>query len=290
MTAPQTTRYDFAAAARVKRNLRAQLQRWLDKTAEAFQEKWATLASTVADASCPTIDANRFELVQEGWSTETCGFQFSLHDKQLLGLAVIQRIDMLVLLMGLLGDVQNVPEDRPLTSVEISLATMVFETTTSCLSEAWQGLEPISVDQEGFDSTPKRSRRFSPDTEVLICDLSIRFGEQASTVQLVTEKLGTAGLLGVETSLDASSKQPISRDKLTEIDVVVVAELGQAQIDMTAVSKMQNGDILLLNQPVDEAIPVFANGQRLFEAWPGRRHQQRVVKISSTSGEKPNVS
>lgn len=284
MTQTHYQRYDFAAAARVKRPLRKRLNRWSQKTVELFIEQWAEVSATPVTVSPINVDAKKFVDVQKAWENPCCGVPIGFQEESVLGMFVIDNDQLQVLLMDILGGSESGTKDRQLTSVEISLAKVVYESVALSYSLGWFGQEPLQYELGEFDCLPNRSRLFPPDKELLMSGLRIQLGESAVDIRLVLAKDDARELLGVEQPTNEAVPQVgqrVCQERITEIQVKLNAELGIAKVDMKDLVSIAEGDIVVLEQPVYEPISISANGQHLFRGWPGKQQNKQVVKIDS---------
>lgn len=280
-------RYDFAAAARVDQPLRAGLNIWARRAAELFVEHWADFSQTEIMVSPANVDGLSFGEAQTNWSKQCQGVAVSFGDEDTTGLIVSENQDLLVLLLDVLGGASEGPENRTLTPIESDLAKLIFEAAAASFGNAWVGLEALSVEVAQLEEEPCRSRMFSANEEVLISGLRVQLGESTSILQLVLEREKTRALLGVDPPVAAEVDQgkSVSRENVFQLEVEISAELGRTKVDMSDLVAIEAGDILILDQPVDEPVAVLANGSPVFQAWPGKRINKQALRIETISGD-----
>lgn len=90
-------------------------------------------------------------------------------------------------------------------------------------------------------------------------------------------------MLGVEQRVlsQPNAKNRLSQDKISEIFVQLSAGLGSAELAMTDLVSMSPGDIIMLDQSIEQPVTLFANEEPVFQAWPGRLENQQVLQIVS---------
>jgi flagellar motor switch protein FliM len=278
--------YDFASSARVERPLWLAFHNWMAKCSDLFVEQWSNFSMTPIQVSPSQIDAADFEVLQAQWNTPTYGAEVSFRDGATKGLLVINRGELIRLLMDILGDSSpEVPADRTLTTVEKSLCGLIFEQTASVIGQSWPSQESLSFSLEQTDDQPNRSRMFPPDKRLLTSGLQIKIANSIVMFQIVLAKQETCQLLGVNTQVrEPNPNNLVSREKISEICVQISARLGSSELDMNDLVSMSAGDIIVLDQSVNEPLTVFANDEPVFRAWPGRVDQQQALNIESTHG------
>ena len=284
MSEPTYQVYDFAASARVERPLSLALRRWLEKFAERFVEQYSNFSMTEIEAEALLIDAETFENLQSNWQAPSFSAEVQLQDGGLSGMLVADRTEILKLLMDVLGntDVEEV-EDRELTSVEVSLCEMIFEQAASTLAESWPEQEPLNQQLQPLDPQPAHSRLFPPDELLLKSGLLLKLPNKSVSIQLLIPKKEAAKLLKVPTRPPAAPN-PASRldsQQVSQISVEVSAGLGSTQLPMTELASMAVGDIIVLDQLIEQPLTLYTNDEPAFQAWPGRRDQKQAMKITS---------
>ena len=283
MNNDQLQPYDFAAAARVKLPLRRKLKTWFHKACELLQDQWSMVSQTPITASLESLDAQPFAKVLQTWGNACSSTTVSFDDGGLKGMLVVENQQLKVLILDILGGCDCETSDQPLTSIEVSMAVIIFEMVAASFSESWLKQEPLTVAIGEFDAVPNRSRSFSTEESLLVCVLSIRVGEHPVQVQLVLPHDKTKSMVGIDAVSEPGKQRvrPVSSEKISNIQVELVASLGRVQVDMGDLTRLAKGDIVVFDQPVDEPIRVIANGQDLFSAWPGRQFAQQSLRLNS---------
>ena len=80
-------------------------------------------------------------------------------------------------------------------------------------------------------------------------------------------------------SLSRTANHP--RDVVMEIPLDLVGLLGHAEMEMSSVAKLKSGDVVILDQKIDEPISVNIDDKEVFQCWPGRIGNQQGLEIIS---------
>jgi flagellar motor switch protein FliM len=283
MNQPPLQPFDFAAAARVKLPLRRKLNAWVQKASELFVDQWAMISQTPITAALEAVDSKSFGDVQRGWANPCGAVAITVGAAATDGMLVMENKQLRVLLLDLLGGCDTETTDEPLTSIEVSMATIIFEMAAASFSEAWEEQEPITLSVGEFDPVPSRSRVFPVDEKVLVGSFKIQVGEMPASLQMVLPHDTTRSQFGIvdHTESDLREGQSISSERISTIEVELIASFGDVEVDMGDLAQLDVGDIIVLDKKVHEPVGISANGYPVFSAWPGRKLDQQVLKIET---------
>lgn len=274
-------KYDFAAAGRVKRDLKVKIRSWTDKFGARFNEMWQQVSRTPVAATIANIDAMVFEELQDGWQAGVA-FEFSISQPAISSLLFVEKDSLAVLLKDVLGgDAEEGPKET-LTGIELSLCDLIFELCVLSICESWVGSDPLAYEFVGVELAPERSRRFDANETVLILDLRIENLSRPVLMQLVVGKKQLSDLLGVVAEKSGPvSTNTIDPARVSKIAVELTAELGKASVDLDELMGIEPGDVIVLDQAVEHEIPILINENVKFVGWPGKRGDRRVIRISN---------
>ena len=278
--------YDFASSARVERPVLKAFSHWMQKFAELFAEHWKNFSATPVETSSLLVDAHDFSTIQSKWTLPSYAVEIRFRDEaasgQSSGMLVIDRLEILTMLMDILGNTGEMA-DRELTSVEDSLCEMIMEQVAASMVQAWPEQEEISANVGELNQQPNRSRMFATDKKLLSSGVSVMIAGSTVNVQVVLAKDETTKFLGIAPKSESQPKNNsrLSTEKIAEIGVEVSVGLGSAELVMDDLVSISVGDIVVLEQSVEEPVVMFANNEPVFRAWPGRLASKQALKIVS---------
>lgn len=263
--------------------MRRKLNAWLQKAAELLAEQWASVYLSEIATKLKLVDAKPFGSISQSWNAPCSSIQVLFAQGDITGLLVAENKQLRVLLMDVLGGCDSETTDHVLTSIETSLANLVFEMVAGSISESWMEQEALEFSLGEFDSLPNRSRQFALDEVVLLCALEIEIENLPVCFQLVLPLSATCQKLGVQPDETVSQgSQNISKDRIAEIDVELVVSLGTVDVGVKDLADLKTEDVIVLDQLVDAPVETIANGQSLFLGWPGRLLNKQVLKLDAT--------
>jgi flagellar motor switch protein FliM len=291
MSTADYPKYDFLAASKLERPFSAALKAWFTKFHGLFRERWCDFALSEIQVSPLQTDSLSFDLARGKWTRPTiaCPLTISGLDRksEVQGLLVAQCSDVVILMMEILSEsLSSRPVDRELTSIEMAMCQLLFQTAASALSEAWldKDMLPISLGEPDFQ--PNNSRLFAPSKEVIIQGIEIRTSSVAEAgparFDWVLAKEELMNLLGVrKTSPAPGSAQKVDPELVSQIEIDVTAHLGSTELSMESLMRLAPGAIIRLDQRVDEPLVVMVNGKPKLAGWPGESNHKPCLLIES---------
>jgi flagellar motor switch protein FliM len=217
------------------------------------------------------------------------GYRVALGEPEVGSLLSFPRPVMLALVSAALGDVgAAVPEDRELTTIEESLCEYLMQQLfATALQDAWPGTGNLAAVVRRREYAPRWGRVFATAEHVVCCTFLLRapVGEHPwywlAPMQGPLEQLGrpAAGNAGA-----ATAAGPLLDALVRELPVELVVTLGHTELSLSQLSGLQPGDMLILNQRVGDPLPASIDGQRKFQAWPGRVGLRQAVQVESLIG------
>lgn len=291
MSPTEYPKYDFRAATKLERPLASPLNAWFSKFNKLFVERWADFASTAIHVNSVFGDSLSFEAARVKWINPTvaCPVSIKSLDRKtdVQGLLVAECADVIIVVMEILSEGLSArPPHRELTSIELTMCQLLFQTSVAALSEAWLDKDTLPISLGEFEFQPNNSRLFTPNKEVVVKRFEIRTSSSSQAgpagFDWVLAKDELTQLLGArKTPQLAASTNKLDVDLLSQLEVEFSATLGSADLAMEALMQLAPGAIVLLNQRVDQPLCLSLNRQPKFSGWPGRSDNHTCVLIES---------
>ncbi len=279
MTTKDYTPFDFRTVESSDDSIKV-LKTWLHRTADTFHESWESISATSVQMECGRIQTKSFDDALNAARSECIGYRFLLGENDIETLAYVSCKDLTSLLGYLTGPSLDESEDRPPTSIEISLCHMIFETLASGMSESWPGNDVLQINVKNITDALQRSRVLPGSTLMLEIQLKLTLaGTEALVYWLVPKGL-------VQPLLDAIiggsvQKTPADiRGLVKEIELDLECVLGVASISMSELAELSPGDVIKLDQGIHRPLLMQIDDKPQFQCWPGRIGNQQCVEIS----------
>ena len=177
---------------------------------------------------------------------------------------------------------------RELTDIEEALILKVIDRSTKALAQAWSNIHPITGRVLNIDSNAY-VQIANPSEIVALITIEIQtaskyFGLMSlcfpfPTLENLLDKLSSQhifqgqGLLGSEEDKD----NLIERLNIMDIDASVI--LGNTLIQLSEFLELKEGDVIKLDNKVEEPLVLNVNGKKKYNVRPGRIKNKISIKV-----------
>ncbi|QDT56226.1 Flagellar motor switch protein FliM [Caulifigura coniformis] len=180
---------------------------------------------------------------------------------------------LLSLVQGLLG-VQSTewPADRSLTSIELSLAKMLFERFAVGLSDAWPSREAMVTAFVRPVLRTSRARLFDPAILLAAAQFQVTTAAGEDSILLIATHEQLEHLCGEALPAPAPKATPSARmaDLAPLVPMPFSVELGRVQLSVNEAESLKLGDVLVLDQTTNDLLTARVAGRPKFQGRPGR--------------------
>lgn len=191
---------------------------------------------------------------------------------------------LLLLLTGLLGETpKRLPEDRDLTEIEASVVGfLVRELFLGLFESAWLGSAPIAINTGPMLMLRSNPQSVGADMTIhSSLEVSTPFGPQMVHLLLprcgVWEELLRVARVSTRVSLNPEQMVALVREMPVELSVI----LGTANLTMSEMAALRDGDIVVFRQKVDEPLDACVSGSKKYHVWPGAIGNRIAFQIDS---------
>ncbi|WP_078413264.1 flagellar motor switch protein FliM [Priestia abyssalis] len=194
--------------------------------------------------------------------------------------AILDRI------LGGKGDSINNIEN--LTEIDTRLLSNFFSQTLDSFQQAWSGIidiEPLLVD---FEVNPQFLQMISPNETVVVVSLNIQIGETTGMFNICIPHMLLVPIipkLSVHYWMQSTKKEPLPYEiktlekKIHSTQLPVIAELGSVNTSIKEFLMLNVGDVIRLDQTIDQPLTIKVGGVPKFFAQPGKVKKKLAVQI-----------
>lgn len=176
-----------------------------------------------------------------------------------------------------------------LTEIESTIMSNLFEKTLDNLQEAWASVIDIDPMLEEFEVNPQFLQLVSPNETVIVVSLNTTIGETSGMINIciphvvlepIIPRLSVHYWMQNEAQKE---RKPGEYEKLTknisstELELSVV--LGETRITIDDLLELSKGDVLKLNQSIDEPLIMQSSEESLFYVQPGSQKNNVAVQV-----------
>jgi len=199
---------------------------------------------------------------------------------------IFQMIDRL---LG--GDGKPMQGIRELTQIEQNVAALIMQRMLGPWAEMWEDLVPLQPALQGLEMIPQMVQVVAPSEITVVVSIELRMRDSADLLSiclpfLVAEpllaKIGTTTTYGTGQRRGAQAPAQMAR-QVERAQVKVTAFLGKTRTTLADLSKMQPGDLLVLDRGPGDLIEVHIHERPVFLGRAGTRRGSRAVAIQSAA-------
>ncbi|HOK06403.1 MAG TPA: flagellar motor switch protein FliM [Syntrophales bacterium] len=282
--------YDLTSQDRIIRGRMPTLEMMNEKFARLFRATLTSLLRKVTSVTAISIDMIKFGEFLKTLPVPTSMHLFRIEPLRGTSLFVVEAkvIFMLVdILFGGTGRDTFKVEGREFTAIENNIIRRVVINALADLEKTWKGLTEVSMVYQRSEVNPQFVQIVSPTDVVVVVNFEVEVEYSSGLMTLcipyaslepLREKL-QAGFQSEELEVD---RRMIDRfvKNFMKAEVEVVVELGSTQLSAGEVVRLQRGDIIPLDQPAGEPLPIYIEGVKKFAGFPGVYKGAQAVQIA----------
>ncbi|MED1917398.1 flagellar motor switch protein FliM [Bacillus thuringiensis] len=200
----------------------------------------------------------------------------------------------------LLGGQGAIPEKMgALTEIETTVMERVFGKALDTFHEAWKQIIELDPYQEGLEMNPQFMQIVSPNEIVVVISFSTKIGDTTGMINLCLPHVVLEPIMTKLSGQYWFSKQKKTRDEEERLRVEervkvaklpIVAEMGTATITVGDFLQLQKGDVIQLDQSIDNKLKIKVGNHIKFLGQPGTLKGRVAVQIDEVieEGEEQN--
>ncbi|MCE7794596.1 flagellar motor switch protein FliM [Salipaludibacillus sp. CUR1] len=203
---------------------------------------------------------------------------------------------MLDRMLGGRGEAYNKVEN--LTEIETKIMSQLFQRTMDTFREAWLSVEELDPVMDDMEVNPQFLQLVSPNETVVVISLSTTIGESSGMINICLPHVVIEPLLP---KLSAHLwMQTIQKDRepgeleslefnLKKAPVDFIVELGKSRISIEEFLHLAPGDIIELDQLIEESLLARVGNEAKYKVQPGKMKNHAAVQITDIIEEEGTV-
>jgi flagellar motor switch protein FliM len=284
--------YDFRRPERVGKELVRALQSLHEGLARNFGASLSALLRSMIEVRLISVDQLTYREFIQSLEVPTC---FNLLRPKPLERNWILDISPSLLypiIDRMLGG--NVASDsnvtRPLSEIELRLATRISNAFLRELRTAWLSILALEIDVERVESNPQLVHIVPPNEVVVMVSFEVAMGQTRgmmnlcipfNSIERVASKLTSSSWVGYTGAAASKETQDYMLDRLDGSAVNVVVTLARSQITTGDLFDLQIGDIISTEKDVSQPLEVEISDAVKFLASPGAFKGRKAIKIDT---------
>lgn len=176
--------------------------------------------------------------------------------------------------------------DREITDIEQRLIEMLLRVLTKDLRDAWKAVAPIDFSLQGIEKEPQFLQVLPPSEAVIVIGMEIRVGAHGGLlniaipslmVKMMRQKFDQQWTLRQGESATAEQEKMMQLLEPAEVEIEICLE--GAKLAFRDFLRIREGDLLMLDLPVNQSIQCLVNGNRQFSGHIANHNGKRVFVI-----------
>lgn len=186
-------------------------------------------------------------------------------------------------------------ENRSLTEIEMTLLRNILIKFINLLKEPWGNIVELRPKLENIETNSQFAQIVSPAESIALVTFNIHIGDVEGMVNVCIPHFVIEPILPSLSSrlwFATSNKREVTEEERGALESGISASrlnlstvVGQSTISISELLNLQKGDIILLNQIVDDPFEIFVENQLKFRGKPGIKKKNVAVMITEVVEE-----
>lgn len=175
-----------------------------------------------------------------------------------------------------------------LTEIETLLISQLFDKSIPNLQEAWSSIVEIDPVLEEFEVNPQFLQLVSPNETVVVVSMNTKIGEVSGMMNICIPHIVLEPIVPKLTAhywMQTGTKERDPRtyaeiSKLVrDVDVTATAVLGNASITLRDLLYLKPGDLMSLEQSIEDPLQLVVNNEPKMYVQVGKRNKKLAVQV-----------
>ncbi|WP_210363828.1 flagellar motor switch protein FliM [Bacillus sp. REN3] len=178
-----------------------------------------------------------------------------------------------------------------LTEIETKIMSNMFEKAFENFREAWSTISDIDPQLAEFEVNPQFLQMVSPNETVVVISLNTTIGEASGMINVCIPHVVLEPIipkLSVKYWMQSDKKENLQienwklQQEIQRADVMVTAELGSSDLSIHDFLMLGIGDVIELNQKIDQPMVIKVGEIPKFVGQPGKVNKKLAIQVFDT--------
>jgi len=190
------------------------------------------------------------------------------------------------------GPGQMTLSTRELTDIEITVMRKLNQRILEHLEYAWEDVYKISPEIDSLETNPQFSQLYSPTETVAVVTMTTSVQEHESLITIclpyialeaIISKLSAQYWFAGTSSTAKDDIKPLLKKQLEKAPVELTVVLGTTTISVREFLQLRKGDVIALDNRVNDDLDLWVGQRRKFKVQPGIIGRNKGVYIKSSN-------
>ncbi|OGG05310.1 MAG: flagellar motor switch protein FliM [Candidatus Glassbacteria bacterium RIFCSPLOWO2_12_FULL_58_11] len=283
--------YDFKHPNRVSKDQLRTIQTIHESFARGFATHLSTRLRSLVDIDLTSVDQLTYSEFIMSMADPSAVYIFNI--KELEGDAILEISPQLVLYIidrSFGGEGGVIQEAREITIIEQNVMKKIVDNALEQLVRAWQNITPLTLELKDFETNPQLIQISPPGETAIMISFEVKISDFSSLLNLcfpyfvledVMPKLSAQHQIAHNQKKRSHHDEGIVRHKIRRADVPVSVNLGTTELTLRDILNLEPGDIVRLDNRLDQMLEVQIGETAKFRAKPGTYRNHKAVQIVS---------
>jgi flagellar motor switch protein FliM len=300
----EISNYDFRRPNRISKNQVRTLQTIHENFSEVFGYYLVSKLQTVVSFTVTSVDQLFYSEFILSVSNPSCLYIFDMEGTDGSGIMEVSpelALTIVEMLLGGGGDI--VPKPRTITPIEQAVIRGVIEHALSDLRNSWRAIADLNFKYSRLE-VEADFVQVAPSSEiVVVVSFDVKIGNTNNTFMMnlcfptfaLEEVLSKLNKQQITTNAVKVSPKKI-RDNIAVVNqqisttrLPVIAELGKTSLTVGELLELKPGDVIKLENRINEEIEVIIGSRRKLAARPGTVDGKKAIRITRALKEEDLV-
>ncbi|MFC1758368.1 FliM/FliN family flagellar motor switch protein [Planctomycetota bacterium] len=274
--------YDFRRPNQLADDVEQMLEQWCYALLKVAKSRISKKFDFAFDWETGEIQAMQLDAIVEANGVPVLILQHNIGGIGVGWLTLPRKIVLSVFDQMMGNEFTELPEDRPLTSIENSLFTAFTNELSEAMSETQPCESGLLCKQFGEPRFEEIGNVFSETEQIVVVEIKLQGNfEGQSFFWHMSQDATLSFVTHVTESMNANDNPRPELERLIhQIPMNVVVNLGRAKLHWNELTNLSVGDVIVLDQRVTDPLQAAIENQHLFRGWAGRNGKSQAFRIS----------
>lgn len=178
--------------------------------------------------------------------------------------------------------------NRPLTEIELTLASRITNLSITALNNAWENICNLKLRVQQVESNPQLVQIVPPNEVIVLVSFELMMGDMRGIMNLCIPYNCIEPLSGKlsSDSWAAYQKKAVDPEQLQRLEgtvrhapVELVVDLAKTTLTAGELAQLAVGDIILTEKDIRHGAEIMVEGRPLFTAFPGTLKGKKAIRV-----------
>lgn len=282
--------YDFRRTDRISKEQIRAIRPVHDNFARSLASNLSAYLRTYVSVNLISVEQLSFLEFVNTLASPTCIASLAMAPFEALGVLEINPALAFPLIEILLGGgkIKPLVVTRGMSAIEQDILDSLLALILQNLGLAWQSVATVDFTIQSHETEPAMLRILAPNEAIVVIATEIQIGDTsglmnigipATVIKMLRQQFEQQGILRRNSVTDDESARILGLVQHSELELE--AQIRGSQVSFADLLSLQEGDILLLDRPLDEPVELSVNGTTKYLGRLMVTHRRSAVAIES---------